>query len=164
MARLTVENLALEITYRDAGTDDLNHHTARYEIRFLSNGEPIVRDAVLKRQGSWWSSATPGAFLASDFDADRLLAVLEEALATGEPRYHEPVDPALGLAIYPDQPFGCSLVNPLMRSGSSKVQHSLPHILTGLPCSLEAGPVACFLPYSFLKRARQEAGIHSSCS
>jgi hypothetical protein len=105
MARLTSDDLTLEITYREACEDSLGHQTARYEVRFLWRGEPIIRDAVLKRVNSWWSSEKPGAFIASDFDAHLLLSTIEEALTTGEPRYHEPVDPDIVLAIYPDDFF-----------------------------------------------------------
>lgn len=101
IAKLHSEQLELEIVYkeRDGG------EWIEYEVWFRWQGQPLVDDALLERDGAYWGGRSPSAFLANDYEEDTLIATMERVLQTNEPDYWEPLEPDLIVAIYPEQWF-----------------------------------------------------------
>jgi hypothetical protein len=76
----------------------------QYEICFRWGTEPIVNQEILRPLNDWWGARTPGCFFAEDH-GDSLLSTIARVLETDEPRYWEPIEPAVILAIYPEMDF-----------------------------------------------------------
>lgn len=100
MAKLTYKSLSLEIKYVGFKAGDV-----QYEIAFLWEGESMINDALLKRNTSYWSSRSKGAFLANEFEKDSLIETIEKVLESNESDYWEPCDPDVTIAIYPEMFF-----------------------------------------------------------
>ena len=100
MATLTSDDLSLEIRYRG-----FQHGWVQYEIFFRWQGEAILNDEILKRQGDYWGGRGRGGVLANEDEKCCILPVLQKVLETNEPDYCETIEPDIVLAIYPEQYF-----------------------------------------------------------
>lgn len=101
MARLTSGNLAFEFRFVEVDRNGW----VQYELTFLWEGEPLVNDRLLKRDGLYWLKRRVGAFKASERNKDTFLPVLAEVLRTSEPNYWQPVEPSVVIAFYPEMAF-----------------------------------------------------------
>lgn len=99
MAKLTSENVTLEIGYSDyfAGW-------VMYEINFLWRGVNIINEDVLLRHGHRAKCKT-GAMWGNDDRECGLLPVLENVITTNLPDSWEPLEPNITLGIYPEEYF-----------------------------------------------------------
>jgi len=100
MAKLSSQNLTLEIRYKNFQAGDV-----QYEIGFLWENESMINDALLKRWSDYWRSRRKGYFLANEYEKDRLIGTIEKALQIDEPAYWKSLDPDLIFAIYPKKCF-----------------------------------------------------------
>lgn len=100
MATLASDDLSLEIRYRD-----FQHGWIQYEVFFRWQGEIILNDAILKRQGEYLGVRGRGGVLANEDEKCCILPTLEKVLETNEPDYCETIEPDIVLAIYPEQYF-----------------------------------------------------------
>lgn len=100
MATLASDDLSLEIRYRD-----FQHGWIQYEIFFRWQGEIVLNDAILKRQGEYWGARGRGGVLANEDEECCILPTLEKVLETNKPDYCETIEPDIVLAIYPEQYF-----------------------------------------------------------
>jgi hypothetical protein len=96
MAKLQSDNLALEIKF-----DIFEEEWVAYEISFLWKNEFIVNDNILKKS-RWWDRRKHGTFLANDYEADSLIEIIKNCLATNKPDYWEPIEPDAKIGIYPE--------------------------------------------------------------
>lgn len=96
MARLTSEGTTLEIRFNNFQVGWVD-----YEIRFLSQGQPILNENILGRHGCRENYAS-GAIFANDHRECDLLPVLKKVLETNQPDFWEPIEPDVILAIYPE--------------------------------------------------------------
>jgi hypothetical protein len=101
MAKLTSNQLTLEIRFREFDKAGW----VQYEVLFLWQDLPIVNDALLKRDGKYWSARSFGAFKANDYERDDLIATIEKVLETNQSDYWQPIEPDVTLAIYPEMEF-----------------------------------------------------------
>jgi len=109
MAKLKSGHLTLEITYQEIDKEEW----VQYEIRFLWQNEPIVNDALLKRQTEYWRKRKIGAFKANQYREDDLIATIEKVLISNEADYWEPLEPDVTIGIYPGRYFPFVHVNTL---------------------------------------------------
>ena len=100
MATLRVNDLSLEIAYRD-----FEHGWVHYDIWLRWRGEPIINDAILKREGDYWAKRGKGAIKACEHYHCGVLPLLRRVLETNESRYWEPLEPDILLAVYPKAHF-----------------------------------------------------------
>jgi len=101
MAKLTLNNLALEIRFKEFD----QHNWIQYEILFLYNNQSMIEDHLLKRINEHWANRSPGAFKANEYEFDRFISFLQKALDTDTSDYYMPTDPDIILAIYPRSSF-----------------------------------------------------------
>ena len=101
MARLISGNLAFEFRFIEIDKNGW----VQYEFAFLWEGEPLVNDRLLKRDGLYWLKRRVGSFKANERAADTLLPVLAEVLRTNEPNYWQPAEPNVVIAFYPEMAF-----------------------------------------------------------
>ena len=100
MAVLSVGDLSLEIAYRDFEGGWVN-----YDIWLRWQGEPVINDAILKRQGEYWGKRGIGAISASADGECGVLPLLRRVIETQKSDYWEPIDPDILLAVYVDGSF-----------------------------------------------------------
>lgn len=112
MAKLSSNNLTLEIRYKDFQAGDV-----KYEIGFLWENESMINDALLKRWSDYWSSRSKGYFLAAEYEKDFLIATITKALQTDEPQYWRSLDPDVTFAIYPKKRI------PFIKPNNERITH-----------------------------------------
>ena len=97
----------------------------KYQFYFLWKNEPIVNDAMLKKQGEYWGARPTGAFLANEHEEDYLLPVLKRVLETDKADYWEALEPDIIVALYPEDyfPFLPSHLKRIYRNEEEKAQH-----------------------------------------
>lgn len=100
MSILQSDNLSFDFRYTGFSAG-----WVQYQFYFLWNGEPIIRDELLKKHSSYWASRPNGAFLARDYEYDGLLPLLKKVLETDKADYWESLDPDIVVALYPDDYF-----------------------------------------------------------
>jgi hypothetical protein len=101
MAKLTSNHLTLEIRFREFDKGGW----VQYEVLFLWQDQPLVNDALLKRDRAYWNARSTGAFKANDYERDDLIATIEKVLETNQPEYWQPLEPDVTIAIYPGMDF-----------------------------------------------------------
>lgn len=97
MAILQDGKLGLEISFRQEHISGF----IEYDVRFLWNNEPIVRDAVLKDDNEYWSDRLPGGFRVSDHGDDTLINCIRKSLDTSTAWNWEPYEDFISLQILP---------------------------------------------------------------
>lgn len=100
MARLSSENLTLEISFRN-----IELGWIQYDVLFLYEGKNLVNPDTLKGGSEYWDDRVENAFRVNEVERDTLIPILESVLRTNQPDYWEPIEPDMILAIYPDWVF-----------------------------------------------------------
>lgn len=100
MATLNSDEATLEIKLKGFKGEWLD-----YGISFHWRDEPMVNDAILKREGEWWSSRETAEFLANDYEKSELIEILRRVLKSGRSDYWEPLEPDIIMAVYPRKVF-----------------------------------------------------------
>src|SRR5687768_16580485 len=103
MAVLEEDWLALEWTFRRGESGLISDN-----VRFLINGDPIIRDEVLKRHNEYWDNRDSGAVLVDDGpdpDPPAFIDLIDGVLASGEPNYFVAMDPDVAVSLYPGEPY-----------------------------------------------------------
>jgi len=93
MAILTVDNLSLEIAYTG-----VEREVVGYDIWLRCGGEPVIRNAILKRRTA---GKRRGVIGACEYGGCSLLPFLRRVLDTDKPDSWEPLDPDVELELYP---------------------------------------------------------------
>ncbi len=101
MAKLTSNHLTLEIRFREFDKAGW----VQYEVFFLWQNQPLVNDALLKRDRAYWNARSTGAFKANDYERDDLITIIEKVLETNQPEYWQPIEPDVTVAFYPNMEF-----------------------------------------------------------
>jgi hypothetical protein len=99
VAKLTVDDLSLEVAYKE--------YTGwvYYDIWFRWRGELMINDAILKRSHGSWAERSYGAIKACEHRECGFLPLLRGVLEKNEADYWEPLDPDIVVALYPDGGF-----------------------------------------------------------
>ncbi len=100
MAMLSIDELSLEIGYRD-----FEDGWVYYDIWLRWRGAPVINDAILKRWNEHWAKRGVGAINACEHRECGILPLLRKTLETNESDYWEATDPDILLAIYADGGF-----------------------------------------------------------
>lgn len=100
MATLQSRDLSFEFCF--SGFED---GWVQYQFYFKWQGEPLVRDDLLKKWGEYWGSRPSGALLANEDAGDGFAPFLRKVLSQDKADYWEPTEPDIMVAIYPDDFF-----------------------------------------------------------
>lgn len=123
MARLTDEELTLEITvhYRNQYRPD--RWFVLYEVGFIWDYAPVVNDSIISGY-SYGCKRSPGKFMIGDHDGPYLIDTIRKTLATDAPDYWEPIEPDAIIAFYPGMHFPFLPSHMQMLWESSELQQS----------------------------------------
>lgn len=72
----------------------------QYQFYFKWQGEPLIRDDLLKKWNEYWGNRPTGAFLANADEADSFVPFLQKVLSQDKAEYWEPIEPDIMVAIY----------------------------------------------------------------
>lgn len=100
MATLYDGDLSLEIHYRE-----FQYGVVYYDIWLRWQGEPVINDAILKRENEHWAKREMGAIKADEHEECGILPLLRHVLEKNQADYWEATDPDILLALYPDGAF-----------------------------------------------------------
>ena len=92
--------MSLEINY-----SGFEYGWVQYEIYFRWQGESILNDSILKRNGEYWGSRPSDSLLANEHRECCILPLLQKVIVSNDADYCEPVEPDITLAIYPVHTF-----------------------------------------------------------
>jgi hypothetical protein len=95
MATLFAGELSLEIAHRE-----FTYGWVHYDICLRWRGQPLLDDAMLRRDGEIRARRGEGAIDAGEIGECGALPLLRSVLETNQPRYWEPMDPDIVLAVY----------------------------------------------------------------
>jgi len=97
MAIIADGKLGMEIGFRKTQDEEF----VEYDIRFLWQGEPMMRREILKVGNDYWSGRLDGGFRADDHGSDTLIPALRSALEHSTAGYWEPIEPWVTLYFFP---------------------------------------------------------------
>jgi hypothetical protein len=100
MAKITVEDLSLEIAYTF-----FEDGWVYYDIWYRWRDEPIINDAILKRHNDHWAKRGKGAIKACEHRGCEILPLIRDVLKTNKSDYWEATDPDVLLALYTGDTF-----------------------------------------------------------
>lgn len=101
MAVLQDEKIGLEVRF----SPDCDGDILEYDVRFLWNGEPIIRDEVIRSDNEYWMAHLPGGFRAWDHGDDVLIRAIRRVLETDTADYWESLEPSVNIQFLPGVSF-----------------------------------------------------------
>jgi hypothetical protein len=101
MATLTCGNLSLDFVYREFD----NCGWVQYGILFRWYDQPLINDAILRRNNEVWAARSVGGFRANESREDSMIPTLEEVLTENKSDYWKPIEPDIIIGFYPENIF-----------------------------------------------------------